>query len=107
LNEKQVLMFDHLPQTEKPKKQEERNILQEILLELMEKRRVDLAVIQKETGISWSTLYKWYKGGTTSQLMRSELLKLARFFNVSLEYLCFGIGDDTPVFEKFEGDYSA
>lgn len=91
------------------------NALQEMLIELMNgdldengklvpggRKPTSLADVQKGTNIAWGTLHGWYKGDVSAQLADENLLKLAQFFNVSLEYLCFGIGDDSKAFEKFE-----
>src|SRR5690554_2441019 len=76
------------------------NCLQEMLLELMEERSVSLARIHKETGIPFSTLMDWHNGESKSQMLEENILKLARYFNVSLEYLCFGIGSDEEAYGK-------
>lgn len=94
---------DQLPQTDEPKKQRPKvNCLQDILLELMDERKIAPVEIQKATGIPWATLHGWIVGDVATQKTDKNLLELARFFNVSLEYLCFGIGDDAPVREDFE-----
>jgi hypothetical protein len=66
----------------------------------MERDKVELADIQKATGIKWGTLYGWYKGDVGSQLLDFNIYKLAKFFNVSIHYLAFGIGDDSDVFSN-------
>jgi hypothetical protein len=72
--------------------------LQDILLELMEERNVRLVDIQKETKIPWSSLYEMYKGSVKKTMLEGNILALAKFFNVSLHYLAFGVGDDGPAF---------
>lgn len=94
-----------LPQTDEPKKKVEKfNCLQEILAELMSERSIEMAEIVKATGIKFPTLHDWVKGNVQAQMVDKNLLKLAQFFNVSLEYLCFGIGDPDEAFEKFKSD---
>jgi hypothetical protein len=83
------------------KKPEEKiNILQEQLLDLMNERNVSLSQIQKETGIPWGTLMEWHGGTVNSQKADKNLLRLAQFFNVTIDYLCFGIGEDSPYYDK-------
>ena len=96
-----LLSIDEMPATDEAKKKESINCLQDMFIELLDSRRVQLADVQKGTGIAWGTLHGWYCGDVTSQLADKNLLKLAQYFNVSLEYLCFGIGDDSEAFEKF------
>lgn len=101
-----IVPEDQMPQTDPPKKKERKkpssNILKQIMRELMEERNINLAQIQKATALKWSTLYGWYKGDAQTQILDQDLLKLAQFFNVTLEYLAFGIGDDSPAFGKVE-----
>lgn len=103
MNEENFAMFspDELPQTDEAKKKESINCLQDIFIELLDDRKVQLADVQRGTGIAWGTIHGWYCGDVKSQLADKNLLKLAQFFNVSIEYLCFGIGDDKEAFEKF------
>lgn len=77
------------------------NCLQEILLEVMNERKLTLAEIQKGTGISWATIISWHEGTYNSQRADKNLLKLAQFLNLNLSYLLFGIGDESPLVEKF------
>jgi hypothetical protein len=93
-----LLPPEQLPQTDEPKKRERVNCLQDMLLELMHERKISLATIQKTTGIPWPTLIGWHSGDVACQMADKNLLALARFFNVSLEYLVYGIGDDAPAF---------
>jgi hypothetical protein len=96
-----LLPAEELPQTDpaKPKK-EKVNCLQDMMIEIMNERKIELAEIQRETGIPWGTLYAWYSGEVSAQLLDRNILKLAQFFNVSIHYLGFGIGEDENVFEK-------
>lgn len=102
-----IPMFDYLPQTDEPKKTPSVNCLQEILNELMDVNKVEAADIHRATGIAYTTIHDWIHGNVRAQLADRNLLKLAQYFNVSLEYLCFGIGDSVPVFEKFKDEFSA
>lgn len=77
------------------------NCLQEMLLELMDERKVSLSQIQKATGIPWGSLMDWHNGTVRAQMADKNLLKLGQFFNVSLYYLLYGIGDDRAEFDEF------
>jgi hypothetical protein len=74
------------------------NCMSQILNELMDERLVEQVDIHKYTGIPWSTLNEWVRGKVKVQALDGNLLALARFFNVSIHYLVFGIGEDDPVF---------
>jgi hypothetical protein len=92
MDENTVPMFADLPQTDEPKKKRiSINILQENLLKLMERDKVSLADIQKATGIAWSSLYGYYKGEVTAQLLDINIKELADYFDVSIDFLAFGI----------------
>lgn len=96
-----LLPEEELPATDEPKKKREKvNCLQDILIELMERDKVGLADVQKETGIPWGSLYGWYKGDVQAQLLDWNIFKLAKYFNVSIHYLAFGVGTDENVFDN-------
>lgn len=80
------------------------NNLQEIVIELMNERKLKDVDVIKGTGIPWGTWMGWINGEVKAQLADENLLKLARFFNVHLEYLCFGVGSDEPAFNDFENE---
>lgn len=96
-----LLPVEQLPQTDEPKKKPRVNCLQDMLLELMDERHISLAMIQKATSIPWATLQGWHDGSVNSQLADRNLLKLAQFFNVSLAFLVYGLGDSDPAFNEF------
>lgn len=101
MTDNQVPMFEILPQTDEPKKKQSMNCLQDMLLELMDTRKVSLAEIHKATEIPWGTLQGWHDGDVRCQMADKNLYRLAKFFNVPLEYLVYGIGSDEPIFEQF------
>jgi hypothetical protein len=105
----QTPMFNNLPvyqeDLEKIKNKKPKvNNLQEIVIELMNERKLRDADVIKATGIPWGTWMGWINGDVKSQLADGNLLKLAKFFNVHLEYLCFGIGSGEPAFKDFDGE---
>jgi transcriptional regulator with XRE-family HTH domain len=94
-----------MPQTDEPsKKREKVNCLSDILLELMDSRKIEPAQIHKATGIAYTTLSDWMSGKVGTQMADKNLLKLAQFFSVSLEYLCYGIGSEEYPYERFDKD---
>jgi hypothetical protein len=101
----QVPMFTELPM-DNPDAHKEKpiNILQDQFVYLMDRDKVQLADIQKTTGIPFTTLYDWYRGNVVAQKADKNLLTLAQYFKVTLEFLCFGIGDDIPFYETFESE---
>lgn len=54
---------------------------------LMEKRGYSLGLLAKEAGISKSSLHGYLQGAEPSL---TNMMKLARFFGVSLDYLATG-----------------
>lgn len=102
-------MFEELPvypeDLEKSKKKKDSvNCLQDILIELLDARGVQLSDVQKATKIPWGTLIDWYSGDNETQRTDENLLRLAQYFNVTIEYLCYGIGDDSAAYEKFDNN---
>jgi len=61
----------------------------ETLKRLMKERNVSAKVLSQATGIPQSSLSE-YLSGTRSATLGIPILKLARFFGVSLEYLVTG-----------------
>lgn len=102
IEQPKLLPDDQLPVTDEVKAKPKVNCLQDILLELMDERKVTLAQIQKETNIPWGTLMGWHNGDVNSQQADRNLLALSKFFNVSLHYLLFGMGDSDPYFKNDE-----
>lgn len=85
----------------KVKKEKPRiNCLQDMVIELMNERGLKDADIIKAIGIPWSTWHGWVSGDVRCQMADDNLKKLMKFFNVHLEYLVYGIGDDSPAFEE-------
>lgn len=85
---------EEMPAVDPPKKREKKvsiNILQENLLKLMERDKVTLAEVQKATGCPWGTIYSFYKGTVTAQLLDINVKEIADFFDVSVDFLGFAI----------------
>ena len=99
-----LLSVEHLPQTDEPKKKTKVNCLQDMMLDLMVERKITLAQIHKETRIPQSTLSEWRSGAVETQKVDWKLFALARYFDVTLDYLCFGVGTGDPYYSKFESE---
>lgn len=95
---------EEMPALDKPKKEKKVsiNILQENLLKLMNRDKVELAQIQKATGCPWGSLYGFYKGSVTAQLLDINIKELSDFFDVSVDFLAFGIAKYK--FDTFDKD---
>ena len=102
-----LLPEEEMPVTDEVKKKPKVNCLQDRLLELMNERKLTDADIVRETKIPWSTWHGWITGDVSTQLADENLKKIFTFFNVHLEYLLYGIGDDSPAFEVMKNDESA
>ena len=58
------------------------------LRKLMNERRVSVSFLSGELSINKSTMHNWVNGGLPQSMF--ALAKVARFFDVSLDELCFG-----------------
>lgn len=76
----------------------EPNCLSDMLLELMNERLVEARDMSRATGIPECTLHGWVNYITKCHRMDGSILALAKLFNVSIHYLVFGMGDESPVF---------
>lgn len=57
----------------------------DVLKKLIDKKSITISELSKETGIPQSTLSEWSNG--REPLFSDNLIKLANYFNVTLEYL--------------------
>lgn len=68
----------------------------EIFLKLLEEKGLNSNQVSKATGISTSTFTDWKKG--RSKPNQKNMLKIAEYFGVSLDYLMTG---KEPEFDKY------
>lgn len=61
----------------------------EILTKLMKERGITKSTLAKESGVPYEAIDGFYKKGCDNVKL-STLLKLAKYFNVSLDYLIYG-----------------
>lgn len=69
--------------------------LRNVLRELLEKERISITKLAKETDVPIQTIHGWLVGKNPSNA--NHLRKVAQFFKVTIHYLLFG--EDDP-FEK-------
>jgi hypothetical protein len=74
------------------------NCLLEIVAELMDERKISMSDIQKATDIPWATLHCWLIEGKP-QTLDGNILALSKYFNCSINYLAFGIGEPYAIYE--------
>lgn len=103
-----VPLFENIPQDNIPKKKVKtfRNCLADIFNETLFDRKVPLAKVQRETNIPFPTLDDWIKA-RTCPLADDNLMVLTRYLDMSMEYLCYGIGcpDSIETQSKRMADY--
>lgn len=73
-------------------------LVSEVLFELMEKHGINRQQLADTTGVPYTTLQGWTESAEPK--VQDNLIKIAKFFNVSLEYLCYGIGLDEDDYER-------
>ena len=62
--------------------------LSKILKELCDERGISISTLSKRTGVPQQTLHNWISGVEPKSFV--QVKKVADFFEVSLDYLCFG-----------------
>ena len=62
--------------------------LAKILKELSDERGITISTLSKRTGVAQQTLHNWISGVEPKSF--AQVKKVADFFEVSLDYLCFG-----------------
>lgn len=91
--------MDNPDALKKKKKKEIANCLTDILNEIFFERKLTVSKVVKDTGIPFTTLDDWMNGRTEVQYLDENIAKLARYLNVSIEYMAFGIGEDDPIYK--------
>ncbi len=67
-------------------------LVAEMLNELMEKHKINRQQLADYTGVPYTTLQGWDLEAEPK--VQGNLMKVAQFFKVPLEYFCYGIGMD-------------
>jgi transcriptional regulator with XRE-family HTH domain len=78
--------------------------LKDQLANLIKKYDVSSSHLSRETGIPSSTLSDWLAGSSPKNL--EQLKKLANYFKVSIDYLCFGESHISE-FEQYKNEINA
>ncbi len=78
----------------------------EILTELIKERNLTLTDVSRESGVPLTTVWDWCNKERSCPMMGNNLLKIARYFNVNLMYLLFGIGEKESLFLPFSDEKS-
>jgi hypothetical protein len=105
---KQLQLVDDIPMDNPgavKKKPEIENCLTEILNEVFFERKLTEAKVARDTDIPFTTLNDWLNGRVQKQTLGKNIPKLARYLNLSIEYMVYGIGSDDPIYKQ-EGDKS-
>lgn len=94
----QVALFESIPQDAVVFKKIKKfnNCVSDIFHEVISERKISLARVQKDTEIPFPTLDDWIKGRTIP-LTDENIMILARYLNLDLEYLLFGIGSESSI----------
>jgi len=82
--------------------------LKYILKKLIHDKGITVAHLSKATGIAGQTIHNWMLGAEPRSL--TQVKKIADYFNVSLDYLCFGINSihfQNNGFEKYVNEINA
>ena len=91
----QTALFENIPQDNFPTRKQKtfNNCVADTLNEILFERKLTLARVQKDTNIPFPTLDDWIKGKSVP-LADDNLMVLAKYLNVTLEFLCFGLGQE-------------
>lgn len=90
-----------LPKGEEIKKS--KNIIGFILEEIFEERDLTINKVSFETGIAYNTIRDWLNG-TSKPTTDDDLLTISMYLNLSITYLCYGIGSDEPAYLDENGN---
>lgn len=63
--------------------------LKHILKKLIQERGITISYLSKASGVAQQTLHNWMTGTEPRSLI--QVKKVADYFGVSLDYICFGI----------------
>lgn len=78
-----------------------------ILKRLIKAKSISVSSIAKKTGVPAQTIHNWLAGVEPKNLY--QVKKIADFFDVSLDYLCFGteINKDIVPIEAYRDEINA
>lgn len=67
-------------------------ILSKILQDLIKEHGLNISKLAELTGVNVQTIHNWSSGQKPKNIV--QIKKVADFFDVSIEYLCFGESDN-------------
>jgi transcriptional regulator with XRE-family HTH domain len=79
--------------------------LASILKSLTNERDITVSQLSKHTGIPVQTLHNWMSGMEPRSL--SQVKKVADYFKVSVDFICFGTSKESGKFHDFEHEINA
>jgi transcriptional regulator with XRE-family HTH domain len=79
--------------------------LKEQLTNLLEQRHISASELSKEIDIPKSTISDWLSG--TSPKNISQVKRVADYFDVSLDYLCFGEKKNKTEISEYKDEINA
>lgn len=98
----QLSMFEEIPSKKgldksgskknKKKPADSKNIIEAIIAEKLDKHKQTLRQVSAESGVALSTLAEWANGKVEPR-SGNNILKLANYWNISTDYLNYGVGD--------------
>jgi plasmid maintenance system antidote protein VapI len=98
MNNQLILLPDLRPSEVEARKPSHDGVcFDEILNELMSEREVSSVKLHRATGIPESTISEYITGKTKHPNI-VHAYRIARFFNCTIDYLVFGLGDSDPYY---------
>lgn len=81
--------------------------LKDVLKGLLKEEGISISQLAKRTKVPVQTLHNWLNGMEPRSL--KQLRKIAEYFEVSLDYLCFGIKKENKAkgFEEYKEEINA
>lgn len=80
--------------------------LKSILRKLLKERGIPISYLSSATRVPQQTLHNWLSGTEPRSL--TQVKKVADFFGVSLDYICFGIEiDKNQKIENYQDEINA
>lgn len=74
--------------------------LDKTLKALLDEERISITALSKKTGVPHQTLHNWLTGMEPRSLRQVKIV--AKYFGVSLDFLCFEEGSETKMRSKLD-----
>lgn len=79
--------------------------LKKVLKELLHKKDLSVAQLARATGVARQTIDNWIAGQEPRSL--TQVKKVADYFGVPMDYLCFGEASKEKSIREFEDEINA